>query len=63
MIYSFFYSSPADTPDKMEGISVNELMQYGYLELRYIIDWAKKVPGEKQEQYLAHSSLFPHSMF
>ncbi len=31
--------------DKMETISVNDLMNYGYLELRYIIEWAKKVPG------------------
>ncbi|KAK6174040.1 hypothetical protein SNE40_017387 [Patella caerulea] len=27
------------------SISVNELMQYGYSELKYIIEWAKKVPG------------------
>ncbi|CAL1535243.1 unnamed protein product [Lymnaea stagnalis] len=29
----------------IENISVSELMHYGYLELRYIIEWAKKVPG------------------
>ncbi|CAH1796409.1 unnamed protein product [Owenia fusiformis] len=26
-------------------LTVNELMQYGYMELRFIIQWAKKVPG------------------
>jgi len=35
----------AESADKYDNISVNELMHYGYLELRYIIDWAKKVPG------------------
>ncbi|XP_046327390.1 retinoic acid receptor RXR-alpha-B-like [Haliotis rufescens] len=39
-----------DTVPKYEGglssgISVNELMQCGYSELKYIIEWAKKVPG------------------
>ena len=33
---------PRENPD---NVSVNELMHYGYLELRFIIDWAKKVPG------------------
>ncbi|ESO93837.1 hypothetical protein LOTGIDRAFT_104793 [Lottia gigantea] len=27
------------------NIGVNDLMQYGYLELKFIIEWAKKVPG------------------
>ncbi|XP_076438530.1 retinoic acid receptor RXR-alpha-B-like [Babylonia areolata] len=26
-------------------ISINGLMQYGYMELKFIIQWAKKVPG------------------
>lgn len=29
-------------------ISINELMQFGYSELKYIIEWAKKVPGFRQ---------------
>ena len=33
------------TPDQLKTISVNELMEYGYRELFYIVDWAKKVPG------------------
>jgi len=35
----------AEGSEKYDNISVNELMHYGYLELRYIIEWAKKVPG------------------
>ena len=27
-------------------MGINQLMQYGYAELKYIIDWAKKVPGK-----------------
>nr|KAG5693572.1 hypothetical protein BaRGS_011697 [Batillaria attramentaria] len=27
------------------ALSVNELMQYGYVELKFIVQWAKKVPG------------------
>ena len=27
-------------------IGVNELMQCGYMELRLIIEWARKVPGQ-----------------
>ncbi|KAH9504510.1 hypothetical protein Btru_062999 [Bulinus truncatus] len=30
---------------RIENVTVSELMHYGYLELRYIIEWAKKVPG------------------
>ncbi|KAL5020303.1 hypothetical protein ScPMuIL_003195 [Solemya velum] len=29
----------------VQDLGVNEVMQYGYAELKYIIDWAKKVPG------------------
>lgn len=39
------YPKGEGNPEKNDGLSVNELMQYGYLELRYIIEWAKKVPG------------------
>uniref|UniRef100_A0A0B7AS85 Nuclear receptor domain-containing protein n=1 Tax=Arion vulgaris TaxID=1028688 RepID=A0A0B7AS85_9EUPU len=39
------YPKAENPVDKQEAISVNELMHYGYLELRYIIEWAKKVPG------------------
>ncbi|XP_064595637.1 retinoic acid receptor RXR-alpha-B-like isoform X2 [Liolophura sinensis] len=31
----------------LDSLSINEFMQYGYMELRYIIEWAKKVPGFK----------------
>ena len=27
-------------------------MQYGYVELRYIIEWARKVPGMYDEEAL-----------
>ena len=33
------------TLDQLKTISVNELMVYGYQELGYVIEWAKKVPG------------------
>ncbi|KAK3779314.1 hypothetical protein RRG08_031605 [Elysia crispata] len=49
------------TPDKLETISVNELMQYGYLELRYIIDWAKKVPGFSELEVSDQMSLLKSS--
>ena len=26
-------------------LDINNLMQYGYMELRLIIEWARKVPG------------------
>lgn len=39
------YPKAENSIDKIENISVSELMHYGYLELRYIIEWAKKVPG------------------
>ncbi|XP_041373329.1 retinoic acid receptor RXR-alpha-B-like [Gigantopelta aegis] len=32
-------------PDISSTISVNDLMHYAYAELKYIIEWAKKVPG------------------
>ena len=32
----------AENPDH---IDINTLMQYGYMELRLIIEWARKVPG------------------
>jgi len=28
-----------------EEVTIQEVMEYGYLELKYIIEWAKKVPG------------------
>ena len=28
-----------------EYIDINQIMQHGYAELKFIIDWAKKVPG------------------
>ena len=31
-----------------QQIGVNELMQCGYMELRLIIEWARKVPGQWQ---------------
>lgn len=31
-------------------MGINQLMQYGYAELKYIIDWAKKVPGKWWDQ-------------
>ncbi|CAC5359026.1 unnamed protein product [Mytilus coruscus] len=30
-----------------EYIDINQIMQHGYAELKFIIDWAKKVPGFK----------------
>ncbi len=27
-------------------MTIEDLMQYGYIELRYIIEWARKVPGQ-----------------
>ncbi|BFZ25602.1 hypothetical protein BsWGS_28641 [Bradybaena similaris] len=39
------YPKAENSTDRNEAISVNDLMHYGYLELRYIIEWAKKVPG------------------
>jgi len=35
-----------------KDISIQELMDYGYQELRYIIEWAKKVPGTLYSLYL-----------
>ncbi|KAK3107051.1 hypothetical protein FSP39_005953 [Pinctada imbricata] len=29
----------------LQNLGINQLMQYGYAELKYIIDWAKRVPG------------------
>lgn len=49
------------TPDKLESVSVNELMQYGYLELRYIIDWAKKVPSFSELEVSDQMSLLKSS--
>lgn len=31
----------------LQSMGINQLMQYGYAELKYIIDWAKKVPGKR----------------
>ena len=41
ILFVFFVVHDVNS-DKMD---INDLMQYGYLELRYIIDWARKVPG------------------
>ncbi|GFR87959.1 retinoic acid receptor RXR [Elysia marginata] len=49
------------TPDKLDAISVNEMMQYGYLELRYIIDWAKKVPSFSELEVSDQMSLLKSS--
>lgn len=38
--------------DAGEEMDINDLMQYGYLELRYIIDWARKVPGRLSTFFL-----------
>ena len=32
-------------------VDINDLMQYGYMELRLIIEWARKVPGNGQDKY------------
>lgn len=29
----------------LQSMGINEMMQFGYAELKFIIDWAKKVPG------------------
>ena len=29
----------------VDTMNINDLMQYGYMELRMIIEWARKVPG------------------
>ncbi|KAK0069285.1 retinoic acid receptor RXR-alpha-B [Biomphalaria pfeifferi] len=39
------YPKAENPTDRLENVTVSELMHYGYLELRYIIEWAKKVPG------------------
>ncbi|KAK3588810.1 hypothetical protein CHS0354_028457 [Potamilus streckersoni] len=40
------FPNPASMdPDEIRTLGINELMQFGYMELRLIIDWAKKVPG------------------
>ena len=31
-------------------VDINDLMQYGYMELRLIIEWARKVPGNGQDR-------------
>ena len=33
-------------------MTIEDLMQYGYVELRYIIEWARKVPGMCDEKAL-----------
>lgn len=33
-------------PDDLSQMDINDLMQYGYVELRLIIEWARKVPGQ-----------------
>ena len=35
-------------PDGIPQLDVNSLMQYGYMELRLIIEWARKVPGNRK---------------
>ena len=38
-IYLFF-----STGTSYEEMSLDDVMQFGYMELRYVIEWAKKVP-------------------
>ena len=45
-------------------MTIEDLMQYGYVELRYIIEWARKVPGMCDEEVLftiVEPSLRDHS--
>ena len=39
-------------PQNLAEITIEDLMQYGYVELRYIIEWAWKVPGMYDEEAL-----------
>ena len=36
-------------------------MQYGYVELRYIIEWARKVPGTWTADFTKKRAKFPSS--
>ncbi|KAL8625332.1 hypothetical protein ACOMHN_044475 [Nucella lapillus] len=42
-------------------ISVNGLMQYGYMELKFIIQWAKKVPGFQELEVSDQMALLKSS--
>ncbi|KAL4229607.1 hypothetical protein ACF0H5_012645 [Mactra antiquata] len=54
IINTLIASNPDKVPDNefhgrsVNEISIDELMQMGYSELRYIIEWAKKVPNFRQ---------------
>ncbi|XP_070201916.1 retinoic acid receptor RXR-alpha-B-like isoform X3 [Littorina saxatilis] len=55
-----------DRIPKAEGsigslVSVNELMQYGYVELKFIIQWAKRVPGFQDLEVVDQMALLKSS--
>ncbi|XP_052804894.1 retinoic acid receptor RXR-alpha-B-like [Mya arenaria] len=57
-----------DESNKGKEISVQELMEYGYMELKYIIEWAKKVPdfrlfGMDDQMALLKSAFMELSVF
>ncbi|XP_052265099.1 retinoic acid receptor RXR-alpha-B-like isoform X1 [Dreissena polymorpha] len=66
-------SDPERVPKRDEAnmgkeVSIQELMEYGYLELRYIIEWAKKVPDFRMlamddQMSLLKSSFMELSVF
>lgn len=33
-------------PEDLSSMNINDLMQYAYMEVKLIIEWARKVPGE-----------------
>ena len=33
-------------PDDLSTMNINDLMQYAYMEVKLIIEWARKVPGK-----------------
>ncbi|KAL3886711.1 hypothetical protein ACJMK2_026690 [Sinanodonta woodiana] len=43
--FNFPKHDNTQSSDLIQSLGINELMQFGYMELRLIIDWAKKVPG------------------
>lgn len=45
----------------LNNITGNELLQCSYLELKYIIDWAKKVPGFQELNVVDQTSLLKSS--
>lgn len=32
-------------PEELSSMNINDLMQYAYMEVKLIIEWARKVPG------------------